>query len=298
MMVSVVITCFNYGRYLKKCLDSVLAQSVGDFEVVVIDDGSTDDTAEVIRPFRKDSRIRFHYQANQGQTIAKNTGIQLSQGELIAFLDADDYWEPNKLERQLPLFANRAVGVTYTGFYFTDLQDRCIPADPPAGYLAYRRGNVTRWLGFDNFVPFSAAMIRRSLLDAHGSFDPALRMGIDWDLWLRMSCETEFDFVPDQLIAYRVGHANQMSKNKAGRFAAADLIFDRFVAQHPGAMSEADLRELEFYNACSRAAAFRSIDLARSTGLLLKAWRLRPWSSAPYRGMLRNARAMISRQPS
>jgi glycosyltransferase involved in cell wall biosynthesis len=298
MKVSVVVTCYNYGRYLKTCIDSVLAQTYQDLEIVLIDDGSTDDTAAVAACYAAEPRFRVYHQPNQGQTVAKNKGIELSRGELVAFLDADDFWLPEKLARQLPLFDDPGVGVTYTGFGFIDVHNRRIPSDAPHGYLSFQRGRVTRWLGFDNFVPFSTTMVRRSLFDTHGGFDETLRLSIDWELWLRLSTVTRFDFVADELIAYRVGHADQMSKNKAGRFAAADVIFQRFLERYPDAISADDVREIEFWNAHSRAAAFRQIDWVRSTALLIKAWRLRPWSGAPYRGMLRNARALMSRPAS
>jgi hypothetical protein len=92
-----------------------------------------------------------------------------------------------------------------------------------------------------------------------------------------------------------MGHANQMSKNKEGRFAAADFIFRRFVQQHPNVLTPSDLREVEFYTACSRAMAYRRFDLWRSTGLFCKALRLHPLSSSPYRGLLRNAQAAVYR---
>lgn len=295
MSVSIVITCYNYGRYLEGCLESVIAQTYTDWEAIVVDDGSTDDTANVIRPFLADKRIRYFYQKNQGQTVAKNVGISLGSRDIVAFLDADDSWKPEKLARQIPLFANPNVGVTFTSYHEIDENNQEVLFEGPQGYLTLRRGRTTRWLGFDNFVPFSSSAIRRSLLEKYGAFDEKLRMGIDWDIWLRMSCVTEFDFVPDVLMAYRVGHPNQMSKNKEGRFAAADFIFNRFVEQHPDALSSKDLREIEFYTACSRAAAYRQWNLTRSTGLLYKAWTLDPLSSSPYLGLLRNARAVVYR---
>lgn len=295
MSVSIVITCYNYGRYLKGCLESVLAQTYTDFEAVVVDDGSTDDTAEVVRPFLADRRVRYHYQKNQGQTVAKNVGISLCTHDIVAFLDADDLWHPDKLARQMPLFDNPAVGVTFSSYSLIDENNRPVPFDGPKGYLELRRGHTTRWLGFDNFVPFSASAIRRSLLEKHGAFDERLRMGIDWDIWLRMSCVTEFDFVPDRLMAYRVGHPGQMSKNQEGRLAAADIIFQRFVSEHPGALTPDDLHDIEFYNYCTRAAAYRQSSLARSTSLLWKAWRLNPLAASPYIGLLRNAQAAVTR---
>jgi glycosyltransferase involved in cell wall biosynthesis len=240
--------------------------------------------------------VRYQHQGNRGQTVAKNLGIRMARGELVAFLDADDYWLPQKLERQVPLSDNLRVGVTYTGFSLIDQDGEPVAgAAGPTGHLTFRRGRVTHWLGFDNFVPFSASMVRRGLLEDVGGFDEALRMSIDWDIWLRLSCLTEFDFVPDRLIAYRVGHPEQMSRNVRGRHEAVERIFDRFVQQHPDAFTPEQLREIHFYNACSRGGRLRPVDLRRSTALFFKAWRLHPLSRAPYVGLVKNAIAWADR---
>src|SRR5206468_13114174 len=113
--VSVVIATHNYGRYLSSALDSALGQTFRDTEIVVVDDGSTDDTPAVVQPYLRDPRVAYHRTERQGQPRAKNLGISLSHAPLIAFLDADDIWLPAKLERQLPLFAaDQEVAVVYS----------------------------------------------------------------------------------------------------------------------------------------------------------------------------------------
>jgi len=295
MHVTVVITCYNYGPFLAGCLRSVLAQTYAAFDVVVVDDGSTDDSAEVVSPFLADPRVRYYYQSNKGQAAAKNVGIVMARGDVVAFLDADDVWMPDKLATQMPLFERAEVGVVYSGIGLIDQEGQAIPFDGPTGYWQYRRGRVTKWLAFDNFVPFSSSMVRRRLFDEHGRFDERLRMGIDWDLWLRLSMSTEFDFVPARLVQYRRGHALQMSKDWDGRVAAADTIFRRFLDAHPDALTSAELRRVRLYNACSRADGYRAASLNRSTALLMRAVRMAPWSTTPYRGLLRNARALVQR---
>jgi|RhiMethySRZTD1v2_1073278.scaffolds.fasta_scaffold00202_22 glycosyltransferase involved in cell wall biosynthesis len=299
MTISVVVSCYNYGRFLKHCLDSLKSQTHTDFDVIVIDDGSTDDSAEVVKPFLNDPRFRYHYQPNQGQAAAKNAGIHLTSGELVAFLDADDAWTPDKLERQLPLFSNPAVGVVYCSLQVMDQSGHLVPTEGAVGYWREQRGHVTKWLAFDNFVPFSSAVVRRTLLTGPaGAFDESLHMGIDWDLWLRLSRVTEFNYVPARLMLYRCGHSNQMSKNWNGRVAAADTIFAKFKRDHPTALTADELRQVEWYNACSRAGVYREIDLRKSTALLCKAVRLFPFTAAPYVGLVKNASAMMRRYAS
>lgn len=287
MKVSVVVTSFNYGKYLRDCLESILNQTYQDFDVIVIDDGSTDDTARVVQPYLS-NRVRYCYQANQGQASAKNAGIRLTDGEIVAFLDADDQWKPNKLERQLPLFDNPRVGVAYTEAQVIDPEGRPLDVGVRTHYMVFRRGTITKWLAFENIVPFSSSAVRRSLLREHGAFDETLTMGIDWDLWLRLSCETEFDFMPEPLLIYRFGHPNQMSRNLEGRTHGSDTIFQKFVASHPNALTAGDLRTIDFYNLCRRADVFRGIDDRRSTAYLIKALKLRPWSPIPHAMLVRN----------
>lgn len=286
--VSVVVPCYNYGAYLSTCLESVRAQTHPVFDIVVIDDGSTDDTSDVIRPFLSDPRIRYHKQANSGQAAAKNAGVRHSRGDIVAFLDADDLWEPEKLERQIPLFDNPSVGVTFTGQRSIDAEGRPVPTPERRGYSAFRRGHVTRWLGFENIVPFSSSAVRRGLLEKCGGFDESLGMGIDWDLWLRLSLLTDFDFVADPLFVYRV-HGSQMSRNVNGRIDASEHIFQAFIARHPAAFTSQELRAVEFYNACSRAQTLRDVDRGRSNAYYAAALRMKPWSVRPFVGLVRNA---------
>jgi glycosyltransferase involved in cell wall biosynthesis len=233
--------------------------------------------------------VRYHYQPNQGQASAKNAGIRLTNGDIVAFLDADDLWEPHKLERQLPLFDNPRVGVAYHCGRVIDRDGQPVHwVRPRTGYMVQRRGSITKWLAFENIVPFSSSAVRRSLLQEFGAFDESLRMGIDWDLWLRLSCRTEFDFHPELLYAYRL-HGKQMSHNLEGRISGSDRIFEKFLRSHPNAFSRRDLREITFYNSCRRADTYRGIDNVRSRLYLLNALRAKPWSAVPYIGLIRNA---------
>ncbi len=295
MTVSVAVTCYNYGRFVGDCLESVLAQTYQDIEIIVIDDGSTDNSREAIAPFLSDSRVQYHYITNRGQAAAKNAAVARASGDIVAFIDADDTWLPTKLARQLPLFDDPAVGVAFTDHSVIDAEGNAIYLPTRTGYMTFRTGNVTRWLGYENFVPFSSSAVRRLLLIDCGGFDESLGMGIDWDLWLRLSLKCRFAGVSERLMAYRMGHTNQMSKNLPGRLAASEHIFGRFLEQHPDVFSVAALREINFYNCCSRGNGYRQSDLSRSTRQFTRALRSRPWSPAPYVGLSRNAIVVLRR---
>ena len=111
--VSVIIPTYNYGRFIAETIESALGQTLLPHEVIVVDDGSTDETAEVVASFGE--RVRYIYQENAGVCAARNRGVAASSGDLIAFLDADDIWEPTKLEKQAAKFADPDVGLVHCG---------------------------------------------------------------------------------------------------------------------------------------------------------------------------------------
>lgn len=221
-LVSVVIASYNYGKYLSFALESALGQSYGNIEVIVVDDGSTDDTPQVVEAYLSDSRLRYIRQANAGQPKTKNRGIAESRGEFIAFLDADDIWLSDKLERQMPLFADPQVGMVYCRRTWMDEQGGTLPGNE----RTLRRGFVLDNIFIDNFVCFSSSVVRRRLLIEHGVFDETLPMGIDYDLWIRLAIRCKFDYVDAPLVRYRTGHAN-LSKNVERRYECAHRIMDK-----------------------------------------------------------------------
>ena len=208
--VSVIIPSYNSARYLADAVDSVLSQSFRDLEVLVIDDGSTDDTATVARRYRRP--VRYLRQENQGVAVARNRGIAESLGRYIAFLDADDTWLPAKLEAQLEaLGKNPGYRACYTAFTVVSSQLAPIQvsrSNRRAGTLEdlLLRGNV--------IGSICTVLCERSLLESAGGFDPSLSQCADWDMWTRLAVFTEFLYVDRPLVTYRQHTAN-MSRNAA-----------------------------------------------------------------------------------
>lgn len=235
--VSVVITSYNYGRYIGTTLESVRAQTVDDFEVIVLDDGSTDESLAVIGRFLDDERFRLVRQRHAGQSRAKNHGLELARGDFIAFLDADDVWRPHKLQRQLERFeAGPELGVVFTRRTLIDGEDRPLPVRDPQP----PRGRVINELFRQNFICFSSAMIRAGVADHVGHFDERIGLAIDYDFWLRVARHYPVDVVDEPLVAYRMGHAN-LSRRQFDRLHVARLIMDRF-QWHYGAAADLDRR--------------------------------------------------------
>jgi glycosyltransferase involved in cell wall biosynthesis len=222
--VSVVITAYNYGLFLPEAIESVLGQTFKDFQVVVVDDGSTDNTSEAILPYLSNPCLRYIRKENGGQASAKNRGIAESKGEFIAFLDADDVWFRTKLEEQIPLFSDPNIGVVYSKRVLMDPHGNERPFQHPT----LHRGYVLDQMFINNFVCFSSAILRRECFEKVGKFDESLPMAIDYDLWLRIAMHYHFDYVNEPLVKYRLGHGH-MSENKDKRFECAWRVMNRFL---------------------------------------------------------------------
>lgn len=238
-LVSVVIASYNMGQYIAQAVDSILSQTWSNLEVIVIDDGSQDNTPAVMQSYVSDKRIRYFRTDNQGQPKAKNYGLKLATGDFIAFCDADDFWESNKLEVQMPLFENLNVGIVYSEISNIDENNKRYMKPP-----VYKRytGSVTDQLLIRNFVPFGTSVIRRQCILQNGIFDEQFRMGIDWDLWLRYSLDWEFAYTPERTYVYREW-AGQMSNNYRGRYDFAFQILNSFVNKHGHRLNKSQLKK-------------------------------------------------------
>lgn len=277
--VSIIVAAYNAEKYIGQAIDSILAQTIDDIELIIVDDGSTDRTPDVIRQF-DDARIRGFRQANSGQTVAKNRGIRESTGRYVGFCDADDYWHTRKLEKQLPVFERSPdIAVIYSNEVSIDESGAALPDRVDAT----RRGDVLDDLFVDNFIPFGTALVRRDRLIEVGGFDESLRMGIDWDLWLRLAARYKFDYVPDDLYIYRKW-AGQMSTNWRGRYDAAFVIMEKFQREHPGRISSRTRRRAYANTLTNRGrarAAREPVEGIRDTihGLMLDPFSAYSWKS-------------------
>lgn len=210
--VSVIIPAYNCARYIAEAIDSVLAQTYQDFEIIVVDDESTDGTGEVVRRYA--DRVRYIRQDNRGPSGAKNTGIQAARGEYISTLDGDDLWLPQRLEKLVPLLDQQPeLGFVYGDCYRIDeTPDRIQPRTAFEIHGGARRGWVLERLVMVNFVPSQSVLIRRRALDVVGLFDESYRIGEDWDLWLRLAARYPVDFISD-VVAMRRQHTQNITNN-------------------------------------------------------------------------------------
>jgi len=205
--VSVIIPTFNRRKFVREAIDSVLAQDFDDFELIVVDDGSTDGTAEALADYG--NRIRLIRQSNRGVSAARNTGIRASEAPLIALLDSDDLWRAGKLTAQTAfLRAHPDVLICQTEEIWVRNGLRVNPRRKhrkPSGDIFARSLELC-------LVSPSAVMMRRRLLDEVGLFDESLPACEDYDLWLRVACRHAVHRIDAPLIVKRGGHADQLSR--------------------------------------------------------------------------------------
>lgn len=247
--VSVNLCCYNGERYLDAALQSIGSQTYKDWELVVVDDGSSDSSARIIRRYIDQGwPIRYHFQQNAGLANARNKCLELSSGEFFAFIDQDDLWPPEKLERQVPLFdANPKVGLVYAdvlNFY----------EGTSRSFRHFKRISPVRGRIFGEQlkvynIGLGAAMIRREALQALGqAFDPELRLAEDADLFLRILYRYEGDFVPDVGLQCRIHEENTSRRWVKDWPREQEYILAKFIREFPG-FEEKYADEIDAYRA-------------------------------------------------
>lgn len=205
--VSVIIPTYNSIKYLIVAIESVLNQTFKDYEILIIDDGSTDDTKESLAGFG--DLITYIYQENAGVSAARNHGIKMARGKYVAFLDADDYWLPEKLEKQVAALENGSCKACYSSFTIGDEDLK-----PISVQYSRRLGKTLEDLLLygGNTVGTPSTVIVETELVKKENFDPTLSHGADWEMWIRLATYTEFLYIEEPLIIYRT-HESNMSKN-------------------------------------------------------------------------------------
>lgn len=290
--VTVIIPAYNCEPYIQQTIDSVLAQDFSDFELIVVNDGSTDRTAEIAA--NSDPRVRVIEQENSGVCVARNRGIAEAKGRFIALLDHDDFWFPNKLSTQLRIFSEQQdVGVVYGDFIRWDAQaDGRFPAPDIYSERAALPGEDAEYSGWiyhqmllDSWVLTSTALTRAEVFANCGTFDESLPYSEDWELWLRVS--RKFKFVKQRRASclYRV-HAVQGSRVPR-KFNYESALLENTVAKYGYCGPDgSQVNKKAFKAALSRAHGrfaylhLKNGDLNTARRSFWLAWRNQPTSFA------------------
>jgi glycosyltransferase involved in cell wall biosynthesis len=211
LKVSVVIPTYERIATLSRAVDSVMAQTFSGFELIVVDDGSTDGTDEMI--LRDYPAVRLHRQENTGVSAVRNAGVALTAGEWIAFLDSDDAWLPEKLERQLSALANEPeLRLSHTDEIWIRNGKR---VNQPKEYAKSGGGIYLRCLPLCCICP-SSVLLRRDLFDEIGGFDETISVCDDYDLWLRITAREPVHYLDEALVRKYGGHEDQLSTTTWG----------------------------------------------------------------------------------
>ena len=224
--VSVVIPAYNCARYVAEAVESVLNQSCRPLEIIVVDDGSKDNTTEILKTF--EDRIVYIYQENAGEPAARNTGIRRAQGEFIAFLDADDLWLPDKLNLQMNYFDNHPeVALVYSDMKFFDETGivhesvkEWLKMSPPSGHIFPQ-------LFTETLFGSGTVIFRKACVDRVGFFDELFLVGSDYEMWLRMARHFQFGYVDRPLLMYR--HHPAMATRGLGRVLQNGIPWEALV---------------------------------------------------------------------
>lgn len=230
-LVSIIIPTFNYAGYIRETVESALAQTYKHVEVIVIDDGSTDDTREVISDLIESNRLKYFYQDNRGLAAARNTGIRIAKGKYISFLDSDDLISPKKVEVQAESLEGRQeYGVAFSDFrYFAD-SDKTHLILPRVRYS----GDPTlRMIICGEVMPIHSALIRRDVLKETDWFDESLESCEDYDFWIRLKVRNiKFLYIDEVLALYRL-HSNQMSRHRIRHYQVHLELLNRYKQYDP-----------------------------------------------------------------
>jgi glycosyltransferase involved in cell wall biosynthesis len=205
-IISVIIPTYNRGEYICETIESVFEQTYKDFEIIIVDDGSTDDTRQLIEPYL--SRIKYIYQENAGVSAARNTGIIASESEYVAFLDSDDLWLTNKLKLQMEfLDSNPQLGMVYA--------DACMFSNDQIIYSSFLKLKKFTSYGYifgnlikEDFIITSTVLVRREVFKDVGTFDESLSVAEDYDMWLRIARKYQIGLINECLVKYRKHNTN------------------------------------------------------------------------------------------
>ncbi len=225
--VSVIIPTYNRAHLIGRAINSVLNQTHQGFELIVVDDGSTDNTEDVTKEFQqKDERVIYlRHKQNKGGSAARNTGIKASKGKYIAFLDSDDEWLPEKLEKQINMFniVPDNIGLIYCGYYKIlekngEILKEIIPIYKGDAYIKMLKRCI---------LGSPTPLVRKNCFERVGLFDENLPSCQDWDMWIRVAKYYNFDFIKESLAKYYI-HGNQISANLNNKILSRKIILEKY----------------------------------------------------------------------
>ncbi|MBP7614615.1 MAG: glycosyltransferase [Steroidobacteraceae bacterium] len=232
-LISVIMPCYNGAPYLEEAVASVMGQSCPDVELLIVDDGSTDASVTIAERLQRahPERIRLFRQANRGPYVARNLGLEHARGEFIAFLDADDWWTADCLEKLHAALTSSHATLAYCGWQNVGATDRSNAPYVPPDYEADDK--AAQFLRAAAPWPIHAALTRTAALRTAGGFDTDWRSCMDYDLWLRIGVPNPIVRVPEAMAFYRHKVGGQITSKQWLQAENSWLVKKKFIATHP-----------------------------------------------------------------
>lgn len=236
LQVSVIIPTYNRAHLVGRAIESVLNQTYQNFEIIVVDDGSTDNTEEVVKNFNNKVIRYIRHKENRGGGAARNTGIKEAEGNYIAFLDDDDEWLPEKLEKQISFFDDKSseLGVVYTGLIRVDETGEYIVKQyirVPDIHVPEKRRWIYEDLLLKDYVgTISTVLVKKECFEKIGLFDESLPSCQDWDICIRIAKMYQFDFIESPLIKY-YRHACRITTNLEAKIKGRVMLLNKFFSE-------------------------------------------------------------------
>ena len=245
--VSVIIPTYNRKDYLSNSVGSVLEQTFQDFELIISDDASTDSTRQYVESLSDPRIIYIFNETNRGVAETRNNALKIARGKYVAFLDDDDEWLPEKLRMQVELIERKPlrVGAIYTGVTTFDVNRNHLTSVSVPEF----RGNILNDLLTDNFLATSSILIRKSSFDRVGFFDTEFKGISDFDMWIRIAGDFDFDYIKDPLVKHQV-HDLRITENYEAVISGLKLLLskhNKLYAKHKKAQSSYKLKLGIFY---------------------------------------------------
>jgi len=289
-IVSVIMPTYNRENYLRYAIDSVLNQTYKNLELHIIDDGSTDGTRDLVNSY-DDNRIKYYHQGNRGQSVARNVGIKNASGKFICFLDSDNLWKLDKLERQIKLMdENRDYQIIYGE---NEIINEDGQVQPTQQTIRRYSGNITEQLLIYNCINFNTTMIRIECFQEMGGINENTRAGEDYELFLKFSIRYRFMYVPEIFAQYRLME-NRISSNHDKVLQSNHNILSNFIDEHRNLLDKTIINYTwcRFYTSSGRYHA----SIGRLNSALydyLRAILYKPLSKHPWRAL---AKLVIQRK--
>ena len=270
-LISVVIPNYNRENLIVEALESVKAQDYRPIELIVVDDGSTDNSVTVVKDWIKNNESKNFYgllieQENKGGNVARNTGISYASAEYIAFLDSDDLWKPGKLSKQLDVLINEvSAGAVYCGLEHVEAQTAKLIS---TSNRTYAQGNIlSQILISDITAPTSCYMVKSKVFKKVGSFDEELQARQDWDMWIRIASKYNIFAIEENLVSYRHHTGERTASNPQKEINAYARIREKYKSllldQDASVRKKADsayykrMARVYFHHKISRSKAFK-----------------------------------------